>query len=52
MSAIKTLATKLKLAKKMRQNRPMPNWFRLCGGRKMQYGNRKRRNWRRTKLNL
>ncbi|ODN96433.1 60S ribosomal protein L39 [Cryptococcus wingfieldii CBS 7118] len=47
----KTFIVKQKLAKKARQNRPLPQWFRLKTDNKIQY-NAKRRHWRRTKLNL
>ena len=42
----------------MNQNRPMPNWFRLKTDSKIRHFyiifryNAKRRNWRRTKLNI
>jgi len=51
MGSIKTLRLKLFLAKKMKQNRPLPQWFRMKTGNKIRY-NAKRRNWRRTKLHL
>ncbi|KAJ1568623.1 60S ribosomal protein L39 [Cladochytrium tenue] len=51
MPAKKSLRIKLKLAKKMKQNRPIPNWFRFRTDNTIRY-NAKRRNWRRTKLNL
>ncbi|ODO03103.1 60S ribosomal protein L39 [Cryptococcus amylolentus CBS 6273] len=47
----KSFIVKQKLAKKARQNRPLPQWFRLKTDNKIQY-NAKRRHWRRTKLNL
>ncbi|TDL29175.1 hypothetical protein BD410DRAFT_710941 [Rickenella mellea] len=47
----KTFRTKRILAKASRQNRPIPQWFRLKTGSKIQY-NAKRRHWRRTKLNI
>nr|ODN76421.1 60S ribosomal protein L39 [Cryptococcus depauperatus CBS 7841] len=47
----KTFIIKQKLAKKARQNRPLPQWYRLKTDNKIQY-NAKRRHWRRTKLNL
>ncbi|XP_024961354.1 60S ribosomal protein L39-2-like [Cynara cardunculus var. scolymus] len=40
---------KKKLAKKRRQNKPIPNWIRMKTGNKIRY-NAKRRHWRRTKL--
>ncbi|OWZ32147.1 60S ribosomal protein L39 [Cryptococcus neoformans C23] len=51
MPSQKTFIVKQKLAKKARQNRPLPQWFRLKTDNKIQY-NAKRRHWRRTKLNL
>lgn len=47
----KTFRIKQKLAKKARQNRPIPQWFRLKTDNTIQW-NAKRRHWRRTKLNL
>ncbi|KAI9635489.1 ribosomal protein L39e, partial [Dioszegia hungarica] len=47
----KRFVIKQKLAKKARQNRPIPQWFRLKTDGAIQY-NAKRRHWRRTKLNL
>eukprot|EP00770_Monocercomonoides_exilis_P013491 MONOS_13439.1-p1 / transcript=MONOS_13439.1 / gene=MONOS_13439 / organism=Monocercomonoides_exilis_PA203 / gene_product=unspecified product / transcript_product=unspecified product / location=Mono_scaffold00829:11183-11652(-) / protein_length=60 / sequence_SO=supercontig / SO=protein_coding / is_pseudo=false len=47
----KTLQIKLKMAKLRKQNRPLPNWFRLKKDTKIRY-NSKRHHWRRTKLNL
>ncbi|XP_024995607.1 60S ribosomal protein L39-2-like [Cynara cardunculus var. scolymus] len=40
---------KKKLAKKMSQNMPIPNWIRMTTGNKIRY-NAKHRHWRRTKL--
>eukprot|EP00695_Tsukubamonas_globosa_P003172 TRINITY_DN4_c0_g1_i4.p3 TRINITY_DN4_c0_g1~~TRINITY_DN4_c0_g1_i4.p3 ORF type:complete len:52 (+),score=25.32 TRINITY_DN4_c0_g1_i4:77-232(+) len=51
MGAVKTLALKRKLAKKAKQNRPVPYWIRFRTDNTIRY-NAKRRNWRRTKLNL
>ncbi|XP_042234208.1 60S ribosomal protein L39-like [Homarus americanus] len=51
MAAHKTFRIKVKLAKKMKQNRPIPPWIRNCTGNKIRY-NAKRRHWRRTKLKL
>ncbi|CAK7353856.1 unnamed protein product [Dovyalis caffra] len=45
----KTFRIKKKLAKKMRQNRPIPNWIRMRTDNTIRY-NAKRRHWRRTKL--
>ncbi|KAJ9512471.1 hypothetical protein QJQ45_018763 [Haematococcus lacustris] len=43
--------TKKILAKKARQNRPIPHWIRFRTDNKIRY-NSKRRHWRRTKLGL
>merc|ERR1712174_86124 len=51
MAAHKGLRNKLILAKKQKQNRPVPNWFRFKTGNKIKY-NAKRRHWRRTKIGL
>ncbi|QRW24031.1 ribosomal L39 protein [Rhizoctonia solani] len=51
MPSQKTFRTKRILAKAARQNRPLPQWFRLKTDSKIQY-NAKRRHWRRTKLNI
>jgi len=51
MSALKTFRIKQKLAKKMKQNRPIPQWIRMRTGNTIRY-NAKRRHWRRTKLGL
>ncbi|KAF0901916.1 hypothetical protein E2562_011756 [Oryza meyeriana var. granulata] len=45
----KTFQIKKKLAKKMRQNRPIPYWIRMRTDNTIRY-NAKRRHWRRTKL--
>ena len=47
----KTFHTKRTLAKKMAQNRPIPQWIRMRTGNKIRW-NSKRRHWRRTKLGL
>lgn len=47
----KTFRIKKKLAKKQRQNRPIPQWIRFRTGNTIRY-NAKRRHWRRTKLNF
>ena len=39
------------LAKKAKQNRPIPQWIRLRTDNRIRY-NAKRRHWRRTKLGL
>ncbi|KAG6585491.1 60S ribosomal protein L39, partial [Cucurbita argyrosperma subsp. argyrosperma] len=49
MPSHKTFRIKKKLAKKMRQNRPIPHWIRLRTDNTIRY-NAKRRHWRRTKL--
>lgn len=51
MSAHKTFRIKQKLAKKLKQNRPIPQWIRMRTGNTIRY-NAKRRHWRRTKLKL
>ncbi|VDK26121.1 unnamed protein product [Anisakis simplex] len=51
MAAHKTFIVKRKLAKKAKQNRPLPHWARMKTGNKIRY-NAKRRHWRRTKLKL
>merc|ERR1712131_7320 len=48
MAAHKELRKKLILAKKQKQNRPVPNWVRYRTGNTIKY-NAKRRHWRRTK---
>ncbi|XP_036158338.1 60S ribosomal protein L39-like [Myotis myotis] len=49
MSSHKTFRIKTFLAKKQKQNRPIPQWIRMKTGNKIRY-NLKRRHWRRTKL--
>ena len=51
MPSYKTFKTKQTLAKKMKQNRPIPQWIRLRTDNKIRW-NAKRRHWRRTKLGL
>jgi large subunit ribosomal protein L39e len=51
MAAHKTFIIKRKLAKKAKQNRPIPQWVRMQTGNHIRY-NAKRRHWRRTKLKL
>ncbi|KAI9197290.1 60S ribosomal protein L39 [Polychytrium aggregatum] len=51
MPSNKTFAIKRHLGKAQKQNRPIPNWIRFRTDNKIRY-NAKRRNWRRTKLNL
>uniref|UniRef100_A0A8C0DMN8 Large ribosomal subunit protein eL39 n=1 Tax=Balaenoptera musculus TaxID=9771 RepID=A0A8C0DMN8_BALMU len=50
-STEKTFRIKRFLAKKQKQNRPIPQWIRMKTGNKIRY-NSKRRHWRRTKLGL
>ena len=47
----KSFRTKRTLAKKQRQNRPLPHWIRLRTDNTIKW-NAKRRHWRRTKLGL
>nr|ACG26655.1 60S ribosomal protein L39 [Zea mays] len=49
MPSHKTFRIKKKLAKKMRQNRPIAYWIRMRTDNTIRY-NAKRRHWRRTKL--
>ena len=49
MGSIKTFQKKVRLAKKIKQNRPLPNWIRYRTDNKIRY-NARRRNWRRSKL--
>ncbi|KAH7645597.1 60S ribosomal protein L39 [Dermatophagoides pteronyssinus] len=51
MAAHKTFRIKKVLAKKKKQNRPVPQWIRMKTGNKIRYSS-KRRHWRRTKLKL
>nr|XP_037860482.1 60S ribosomal protein L39-like [Chlorocebus sabaeus] len=51
MSSHKTFRIKRFLAKKQKQNRPIPLWIRMKTGNKIRY-NSERRHWRRTKLGL
>ncbi|XP_032751223.1 putative 60S ribosomal protein L39-like 5 [Rattus rattus] len=51
MSSHKTLGIKQFLAKKQKQNRPIPQWIRMKAGNTIGY-NSKRRHWRRRKLGL
>merc|ERR1712121_215897 len=48
MGSHKTLKIKKVLAKKQKQNRPIPQWIRMRTGNTIRY-NAKRRHWRRTK---
>lgn len=47
--AHKSFMIKKKLARKAKQNRQIPQWFRYKTDNKIRY-NAKRRHWRRTKL--
>nr|XP_039326931.1 60S ribosomal protein L39-like [Saimiri boliviensis boliviensis] len=49
MSSHKTFRIKRFLAKKQKQNHPIPQWIRMKTGNKIRY-NSKRRHWRRTRL--
>ncbi|XP_028223285.1 60S ribosomal protein L39-like [Glycine soja] len=49
MPSHKTFRIKKKLAKKMRQNRPIPYWIRMRTDNTIRF-NAKPRHWRRTKL--
>jgi len=51
MPSHKTFRIKQKLAKKAKQNRPVPQWFRMKTDNRIRY-NMKRRHWRRTKLGI
>ncbi|XP_057556230.1 60S ribosomal protein L39-like [Hippopotamus amphibius kiboko] len=51
VSSHETFRIKRFLAKKRKQNRPIPQWIRMETGNKIRY-NSKRRHWRRTKLGL
>ena len=51
MGSIKSLALKKRLAKKARQNRPIPYFVRAMPKNRIHW-NYKRRHWRRTKLGI
>mgnify|MGYP002834600986 FL=1 len=51
MPCNKTFRVKKTLAKKLKQNRPIPQWIRMRTDNKIRY-NAKRRHWRRTKIGL
>ncbi|XP_016047870.1 ribosomal protein eL39-like 2 [Erinaceus europaeus] len=51
MSSHKPLRIKCSLAKKQKQNHPVPQWIWIKTGNKIRY-NSKRRHWRGTKLGL
>ncbi|EEQ99662.1 60S ribosomal protein L39, putative [Perkinsus marinus ATCC 50983] len=49
--SIKSFKTKRTLGKKIKQNRPLPQWFRMRTNNTIRY-NAKRRHWRRTKIGI
>ena len=49
MGSIKSFRKKTRMAKKIKQNRPLPNWIRYRTDNTIRY-NARRRHWRRTKL--
>ena len=49
MGSIKSFSKKTRMAKKIKQNRPLPNWIRYRTDNTIRY-NARRRHWRRTKL--
>ena len=51
MPCNKSFRVKKTLAKKLKQNRPIPQWIRMRTDNKIRY-NAKRRHWRRTKIGL
>ena len=51
MPCNKTFRVKKTLAKKLKQNRPIPQWIRMRTDNRIRY-NAKRRHWRRTKIGL
>ncbi|XP_025743036.1 putative ribosomal protein eL39-like 5 [Callorhinus ursinus] len=51
MSSHKTFSIKQFLAKKQKQNHPIPQWIQMKTGNKIRY-KCKRTHWRRTKLGL
>ncbi|EER12415.1 60S ribosomal protein L39, putative [Perkinsus marinus ATCC 50983] len=51
MGSIKSFKTKRTLGKKIKQNRPLPQWFRMRTNNTIRY-NAKRRHWRRTKIGI
>ncbi len=51
MGSIKAFRAKVKRAKLMRQNRPLPQWFRMKTNTKVRYKG-KRRHGRRTKAKI
>ena len=51
MTGHKGLTYKLKLGKKLYQNRGVPQWFRMKTGNKINW-NFKRRHWNRRKMHM
>ncbi|ODV61175.1 60S ribosomal protein eL39 [Ascoidea rubescens DSM 1968] len=51
MPSHKSFKIKQKLGKAQKQNRQIPQWFRMKTNNTIRY-NSKRRSWRRTKLGL
>jgi len=51
MARNKPVAKKLRLSKALKSNRPVPLFVRLKTNRRLLF-NKKRRNWRRTRLKL
>ncbi|XP_012494187.1 PREDICTED: 60S ribosomal protein L39-like [Propithecus coquereli] len=51
MSSHKTFRNKRFLAKKQKQDHPIPQWIQMKTGDKVRY-NSKRRHWGRTRLGL
>ena len=51
MPCNKSFRVKKTLAKKLKQNRPIPQWIRMRTDNRIRY-NAKRRHWRRTKIGL
>ncbi|XP_066137095.1 large ribosomal subunit protein eL39-like [Saccopteryx bilineata] len=51
MSSHKTFMIQRVLAKKQKQNWPIPQWIQIQSGNKIR-NNSKRRHWRRTELGL
>ena len=49
MGSIKSFVKKTRMAKAIKQNRPLPNWIRYRTDNTIRY-NARRRHWRRTKL--
>ena len=49
MGSNKSFNKKVKIVKKIKSNRPLPNWIRYRTDNTIRY-NAKRRHWRRTKI--